>query len=212
MHIYGIPPQTSAAGHTAALWTTQPPIFTARLRVLETATPHAAGEKVETTILLEDPSNAQLFAAAPYAHTSAVQHALDSSRFFAVRVQGEGGMKATLGVGFEERSEAFDFGIALQEAGKVLGFVTEAEKEKERRKGDAQEEKRDYSLKEGETITVNLGKGRRRPPARAIEGDGTLPVLAPPPSAGQVREKMRLEEERQTQTQGGTEEDFGDFQ
>ena len=47
--------------------------------------------------------------------------ALGSSRFFALRVVGEGGMKATLGIGFEERSDAFDFNTTLQDVRKLLG-------------------------------------------------------------------------------------------
>lgn len=47
--------------------------------------------------------------------------ALGSSRFFALRVVGEGGMKATLGIGFEERADAFDFNTTLQDVRKLLG-------------------------------------------------------------------------------------------
>ncbi|KAK2732720.1 hypothetical protein FQN55_003941 [Onygenales sp. PD_40] len=148
VHVYAIPPLTSMKGYAAADWTVPDPknnnqtrqIFTARLRVLETAIPSPspspssqaqlqargnnladAGEKVKTDILLEDPSNGNLFAAAPYTDAGAVEHALDSSRFFAIRVIGDG-RKAMLGIGFEDRSEAFDFGVTLQEARKVLGF------------------------------------------------------------------------------------------
>ena len=84
-------------------------IFTARLRMLETAVPTANNdESVKTDILLEDPTNGQLFATASYTVTAVVEQVLDSSRFFAIRVQGEGGRKAVLGIGFEERSEALD--------------------------------------------------------------------------------------------------------
>ena len=77
---------------------------------------------MKTDILLEDPATGQLFAAAPYTAVTVVEQVLDSSRFFAVTVQGEGGRKAVLGVGFEERSEAFDFSVALQEVRKTLGI------------------------------------------------------------------------------------------
>jgi hypothetical protein len=126
----------SMKGYTAADWTKPDPrnggktmqIFTARLRILETATPFTVPgtdqehEQVKTDIVLEDPSAGTLFAAAPYTDESAVEHAVDSSRFFALRVMGEGGRKAMLGIGFEDRSEAFDFGVTLQEARKVLGL------------------------------------------------------------------------------------------
>ena len=135
VHVYAIPPLTSMKGYTAADWTTPDPrnndqtrqIFTARLRIVETAIPiparpgAAEQEKVTTDILLEDPNNGTLFAAAPYTDEGVVEHAVDSSRFFALRVMGDG-RKAVLGIGFEDRSEAFDFGVTLQEARKVLGF------------------------------------------------------------------------------------------
>ncbi|WEW60900.1 hypothetical protein PRK78_006388 [Emydomyces testavorans] len=228
IHVYAIPPLMSMKGYTAAHWTAPDPsgktkeIFTARLRILETAIPLPTSpartrpgktvatsaapvepqETVKTDILLEDASSGDLFAAAPYTDAGVVEHAIDSSRFFALRVVGEG-KKAVLGIGFEDRSEAFDFGVALQEARKVLGFgaggasaTVDAQKPPTlapagagRRPGippsrgrvgaalggrkpprqqpqvpekPADTRPKDYSLKPGQTITVNIG-GRQRP-------------------------------------------------
>ncbi|KAJ9669593.1 hypothetical protein H2201_000460 [Coniosporium apollinis] len=241
VHIYNIPPATSTKGYTAATWTAnnnQRLIFTARLRVLETAVPapnaQPQEETVTTTLLLEDPSNGQLFAAAPYTAPQAVEQALDSSRFFAVRVVGEGGRKAVLGIGFEERSDAFDFSIALQDARRVLGFEGPAASAMGAGRGqpggrargvgkaatlepEPEPEKRDFSLKEGEMITVNIGgRGRRTredagaqgvdktavgggnalfsikpPPSSSEPGGGTVPFLPPPPSAAEVKADRR---------------------
>ena len=142
VHIYALPPLTTTKGYHAASWTANSnsrEIFVARLRILETAIPHpdGSGESLSTEILLEDPANGQLFAAAPYKDAGAVEAALDSARFFAVRVVGDGGRKAVLGIGFEERTEAIDFGIALQEARKVqsLGDGSDG-----RKKGTKEEE------------------------------------------------------------------------
>ncbi|RFU32880.1 hypothetical protein B7463_g3450, partial [Scytalidium lignicola] len=217
VHIYNIPPLTSTKGYIAAQWTENNnarQIFTARLRVLETAIPTTTpnpqadtdGETVKTDIILEDPSNGALFAAAPYTTPSIVEQVLDSSRFFAVRVQGEGGRKAVLGIGFEERSEAFDFSVCLQEVRKTLGIQADApgpgnagkgrrpgggavKKEEEKKP----EEKKDFSLKEGETITVSIGgrgSGRRN---REKSDDANSQSsglgafsLPPPPSSGGV--------------------------
>ena len=225
VHVYNIPPLTSNKGYTASTWTAdnnKRQIFTARLRILETAvpTPNGAGETVKTDLLLEDPSNGQLFAAAPYTSPSAVEQVLDSSRFFAVRVVGDGGMKAVLGIGFEERSEAFDFGVALQEARKVQGLdqvAVPAGAKKASGKGGVEEkvpEKVDFSLKEGQTITVNIGgRGRRQkeksndssppPPYGAVApasiaplpagggGVKTIPFLPPPPSTQDLKAENR---------------------
>ncbi|KAF1348589.1 hypothetical protein BDV97DRAFT_296916 [Delphinella strobiligena] len=201
VHIYQIPPITSTKGFSASPWTASPrptaqQIFTARLRVIETSL--GGSSNVKADIVLEDPSTGDLFAAAPYTSPAVLQQASDSSRFFAVRVVGEGGMKATLGMGFEERSEAFDFSITLGEVRKVMNM--DGAGAAQVGKKAVEEAKMDFSLKEGESITVNTGgKGRRmredkkedqgdgaalfsiRPPP-APEQDGPLPTLAAPPS------------------------------
>ncbi|AEO55505.1 hypothetical protein MYCTH_2132825 [Thermothelomyces thermophilus ATCC 42464] len=250
VHVYSIPRDAvaTAAGYAAASWTADPrnPIFTARLRVLETSfttscsssSPETKGGgeeeeeqegelQIKVDILLEDPSTGSLFAAAPYTTPAAVEPTTDSSRFFAVRVQDPSGkQKATLGVGFEERSEAFDFGVALQEATRALGRSQPGSSSGCGRQGaaggksgsggggakagaGAAEEKRDLSLKEGETITVNLAgtrfAGRRAARSESQggkkkeeEGEEPQSLSAfalpppPPPSAREVRAQKRL--------------------
>lgn len=176
-------------------------IFTARMRVVETSVPSERGddsdEKVTTTILLEDSKTGDLFAAAPYTSERVVEQALDSSRFFAITVVGEG-RKAVLGMGFEERSEAFDFSVALQDTRKALGFEAKSTTAAgpgargANSKQSIEEPKRDFSLKEGETISINLGglKGRRaRPegdksPGQQKSEQEALFSIAPPPGSG----------------------------
>lgn len=216
VHVYNIPPLASTRGYVAASWTDDPRrhIFTCRMRLVETATPSSscsddnATEDIKVDIILEDPSSGTLFAAAPYTTPAVVEPALDSSRFFAVRVQDpSGGRKATLGVGFEDRSDAFDFSVALQEARKGLGIVDPAEEEARRREKekskkrdeDEERERKDYSLKEGETITVSFGgsggvgrrKGRPAAPSHAAEehvtGSLNSFALPPPPGPASVR-------------------------
>ncbi|KAG4030577.1 hypothetical protein MFRU_011g00360 [Monilinia fructicola] len=241
VHVYNIPPLTSNKGYVAATWTAdnnKRQIFTARIRILETAFPDKNGEeKVKADILLEDPSNGQLFAAAPYTVTGVVEQVLDSSRFFAIRVQGEGGRKAVLGIGFEERSEAFDFSVALQEVRKTLGIEEQGGGKpiSAGKKEEKSEFKRDFSLKEGETITVNIG-GRgagRRSPKKSHDSDKGLtgfslpppPVggafLPPPPSAQEVKAKKRLSQnnieapsfsEPSAEELGFDDGEFGEFQ
>jgi hypothetical protein len=224
VHIYQIPPATSTKGYQASTWTANNnklQIFTARLRVVETSIPtdNDSHEKVTTTLLLEDPKTGDLFAASPYTSERTVEQALDSSRFFAITVVGEG-RKAVLGMGFEERSEAFDFSIALQDARRVLGFeakpTSNAARASSSKENSIQDEpKRDFSLKAGETISINLGglKGRRSrshegekgeegqkseqdalfsikpPPGSGGGGGGGF--LPPPPSAKSVKEERR---------------------
>jgi hypothetical protein len=254
VHIYQIPPLTSTKGYQASTWTAdnnKRQIFTARLRVVETCIPttttSAAGgdeetETVTTALLLEDAGSGQLFAAAPYTSPVIVEQAIDSSRFFAITVVGEG-RKAVLGMGFEERSEAFDFSIALQDARRTLGFETNPNappssraggKSSSSKKVPAEEVKQDFSLKEGETISINFGglKGRRdrkedRSPAeQKSEQDalfsiqpppasGGSPFLPPPPSAKSVKEERRRSRqafEMKPQDMGFDDGEFGEFQ
>lgn len=162
---------------------------------------------------------------------------LDSARFFAVRVVGEGGRKATLGIGFEERGEAIDFGIALQEVRKVQGIGGE-EKPKAGAKGlvtEVQEEKKDFRLKEGEMIHVDIGRRGRRKEGSVREGDekalfSIAPppyspyvnkgggLLPPPPSAKEVKKERRRSgqgmpaEEASAAALGFDDGEFGEFQ
>jgi len=235
VHVYNPPPLTSNAGYVAASWTAdnnKRQIFTARLRVLETAIPTSNNdETVKTDILLEDPSNGELFAAAPYTGPAVVEQVLDSSRFFALRVQGEGGRKAVLGIGFEERSDAFDFSVALQEVRKTLGIEDSGKAGGKRVEKEKPAEKKDFSLKEGETITVNIGRwAGRRIQAKSDEfsggfslppppgGGSVRPFLPPPPSAQEVKAQKRLSQNMGTPKPGSIEElgfddgEFGEFQ
>ncbi|KAF2121420.1 adaptin ear-binding coat-associated protein 2 [Lophiotrema nucula] len=242
VHVYQIPPATTTKGYQASTWTANDnklQIFTARLRIMETSIPtptanDESAEKVSTTLLLEDPSSGNLFAAAPYTSPRVVEQALDSSRFFAITVVGEG-RKAILGMGFEERSEAFDFSVSLQDARKALGFdvPTSTGPQSRKTKAQAEEPKRDFSLKEGETIAINFGglKGRRSrpdsispnpspagekseqealfsikpPPGSGSSPGGGMPFLPPPPSAKSVKEERR----RSRQTFEQTPQDLG---
>lgn len=148
------------------------------------------------------------------------------------------GRKAVLGMGFEERSEAFDFSIALQDARKALGFEPKVSGQpgaKAKAKKDAEEPKRDFSLKEGETISINLGglKGRRsRPDTEKSPGEqkseqealfsiapppgsGGSSFLPPPPSAKSVKEERRRSRQNFEPTPedlGFDDGEFGEFQ
>ncbi|KAK0666115.1 hypothetical protein QBC41DRAFT_399056 [Cercophora samala] len=238
VHIYTLPPTTpSSSTYLASSWTSLPqnPIFTSRLRILETSlSPDTPELKVD--ILLESTTSSsssesgqpQLFAAAPYTTPAIVTPCSDSSRFFALRVSDPStGKKASLGIGFEERSDAFDFNLALQECGKSLGFAgaggqQQQQPEREKKGKGKQEERKDWSLKEGETITINLGGkfGRRQgqggggsggerkqeeeegkslnsfalppPPGGGGGGGGGFSLPPPPPSASEARRQKRL--------------------
>jgi hypothetical protein len=222
VHVYNIPPLTTTKGYTAATWTADPKrhIFSARLRILETATLKGTSETVKTDVLLEDPKDGALFAAAPYTDPSVVEQVLDSSRFFAIRVMGDGGRKAVLGIGFEQRPEAFDFGVSLQEVGKVLGFDSQTGNQTAgKAKAENPVKKMDYSLKDGETIHVTIGgKGRRLQREEKKEDSASfaaIPFLPPPPSAEDVKAQRRRSKSPQPPNpidSGFDDGEFGEFQ
>ena len=45
----------------------------------------------------------------------AIEAVLDSSRYFVVRIQNEGGQSANVGIGFADRGDSFDLNVALQD-------------------------------------------------------------------------------------------------
>lgn len=213
VHVYQIPPLTSNKGFTASSWTAPPrptaqEIFVARLRVVETS----IDARISTAIVLEDSTSGDLFAAAPYTSEAVVQQATDSSRFFAVRVVGDGGMKATLGIGFEDRGLALDFSIALTDARKVMhtsGTNDPIAARQAVQKQAATVSPRDFSLKEGEKIHVQLGSRSSRPATKPQTQESqsneaaALFSIAPPPSSSASQAAKDL---------GFDDGDFGDFQ
>ena len=60
----------------------------------------------------------QIFAVAPVRKDGppAAEKVSDSSRFFVMRIENASGAYAFIGVGFNQRSDAFDFNVAMQDA------------------------------------------------------------------------------------------------
>ncbi|KAF8248903.1 adaptin ear-binding coat-associated protein 1 NECAP-1 [Wilcoxina mikolae CBS 423.85] len=220
VHIYAVPPLTSNQGYKASLWNVdneKARIFTARIRIIETATVTVNDEEtVKTDVRLEDPKSGDLFANCPYEGAFCVEQVVDSSRFFAVRVV-DGPRKAILGIGFEDRSDAFDFGVALQEIRRHMDATANSSNDKKlngaQNNSAPLAEKKDYSLKEGETISITIGnKGRRRAPsANNKNGQLPLPFLPPPPSAEDVKRRQSRNLDEEEVKLGFDDDAFGDF-
>ena len=120
----------------------------------------------------------------------AVEKVLDSSRYFVLRIEHQG-RHAFVGLGFNERSNAFDFNVAITDHKRDLDREKEVVALKEKA---ASEPQLDFSFKEGEKITINVrptGSGEasssRRANRRAGASNGGVSasggMLAPPPSA-----------------------------
>jgi len=168
--LYQIPPAT-AAGHKADDW--KDCVWRGKLRISAKGNDvhirfiHASGENmgnslVEVVIVDGDCDKY-------------VERATDSSRYFAIKVVDASGAKKTfIGLGFKERNDAFDFNCTLQDF-------------KNRNVVEKQEPipTKDYSLKEGEKITVNFKgiKHKKKDAAAPISTGGGLGFLPPPPSS-----------------------------
>ncbi|CAJ0587199.1 unnamed protein product, partial [Mesorhabditis spiculigera] len=178
--IYRIPPLSTNKGHKAADWNLDTPDWTGRLRLV------AIGKKLE--LRLEDKGSGQLYAKAPVESYPGVgvESVSDSSRYFVIRLVNENGQTANVGLGFADRGDSFDFNVALQDHFKYLEKAAEIEQQSSQPGPQL-----DLGFKEGQTITINIGKKRdggasstSRPKPAAGAGGG-FPLLPPPPGPGQ---------------------------
>ncbi|KAK8934651.1 hypothetical protein KSP39_PZI014253 [Platanthera zijinensis] len=113
--VFKIPPRSTSVGYKCGEWLQSDRIWSGRLRVV------SCGDRCE--IRLEDPSSGELFAACfvlPGQRESSVETVLDSSRYFVLKIEDGRGKHAFIGLGFNERNEAFDFNVALSDHEKYL--------------------------------------------------------------------------------------------
>ncbi|KAH8929500.1 adaptin ear-binding coat-associated protein 1 NECAP-1 [Atractiella rhizophila] len=187
-YVYRLPPRTSTAGYKAAEWgDLNAFLWSGRLRILEKSTLSASSSPT-LTIQLEEATSGDVFAQCPYDEKNweaQVEPVLDSSRYFILKiVDKDTGKHAFIGMGFAERGEAFDFNVVLQDWRKRVSLPPTDEASSSSLPAAPS---RDFSLKEGQTITVSIGgkggKKRERPPPASTTGGGLLPLLPPPPSA-----------------------------
>jgi len=169
--VYKIGPRPNAAGYKAQDWDATKFIWSGRLVIIE------KGEKC--TIRLEDPNSGEMFASCPVDGT-AVEPVLDSSRYFVLKIQDGSGRHAFVGMGFTERSDAFDFNAAISDH---LRGVQQRKESEKAAAALASQPKIDYSLKSGQTIHVELkgaSKGAGSAPKKS-DGGGGGAFLPPPP-------------------------------
>ncbi|MBA0847777.1 hypothetical protein Goshw_023126 [Gossypium schwendimanii] len=193
--VYKIPPRSTSGGYKCGEWLQSDKIWSGRLRVVSC--------KDRCEIRLEDPNSAELFAACfiyPGQRESSVEPALDSSRYFVLKIEDGNGKHAFIGLGFNERNEAFDFNVALSDHDKYVS----RENEKEANEKNATDSLIDihpavnHRLKEGETIRINIqpkpSSGTGMLSAAALSGAVLKPntlCLAPPPAgSGKIRSPL----------------------
>ncbi|KAK6141653.1 hypothetical protein DH2020_024595 [Rehmannia glutinosa] len=186
--VFKIPPRPTSGGYKCGEWLQSDKIWSGRLRVVSCDT--------RCEIRLEDPNSGELFAACfvnPGQREVAVESVLDSSRYFVLRVEDGRGKHAFLGLGFNERNEAFDFNVALSDHEKYV------KREVDKEVGAGGEGGEDgqidihpavnHRLKEGETIRISVknkpSSGTGMLSAAGLSSGTGKPKalsLAPPPS------------------------------
>ncbi|KAK9684962.1 hypothetical protein RND81_10G245900 [Saponaria officinalis] len=197
--VFKIPPRSTSGGYKCGEWLQSDKIWSGRLRVVSC--------KSRAEVRLEDPSSGDLFAAC-YVNAGqrdqSVEPALDSSRYFVLKIEDGRGKHAFVGLGFAERNEAFDFNVALSDHEKHV--MRENDADKGAINGDSAgvdsqsidiHPAVNHRLKEGETIRINV---KHKPAGGtsllSVGKSGALPSasnpkplgLAPPPNAsGKIR-------------------------
>jgi hypothetical protein len=143
-------------------------------------------------IKLVTPDTGETFAECPVLAGS-VDTVVDSSRYFVLKVEDKANKRhAFVGIGFAERSEAFDFNATLQDHDRrQQDLKLQAKKRAEQ--GPAP----DYSIPTGQTITVRLpgGSTTSTPPTATTTptaGPVSFTGLVPPPPGAGGRTKHRV--------------------
>ncbi|KAH9997479.1 hypothetical protein BJV77DRAFT_1058934 [Russula vinacea] len=185
--VYRIPPLKANEGHRAQEWgDLSQPLWKGRMRVVE---------KLDAvSLLFEDAQN--VFARALYDPSRpSVEAVLDSSRYFVIR--------AYIGMGFTERSDSFDFNVALQDYTKRwkarMNPPSPAVGVNNPSPHIPPGPKKDYSLKDDQTFTISIpGRGSKSDSGSNLQGlgplstglnkssavdGGTFPLLPPPPTS-----------------------------
>ncbi|XP_011038202.1 PREDICTED: uncharacterized protein At1g03900-like [Populus euphratica] len=149
-YVYMIPPRKSAASYRADEWDVNKWAWEGTLKVI------SKGE--ECIIRLEDKTTGELYARAFLRNGDLhpVEPVLDSSRYFVLRIEENIGGRlrhAFIGIGFRERAEAYDFQAALHDHMKYLDKKKTAEEMEQHFQTTSSV---DYSLKEGETIVLQI--------------------------------------------------------
>mmetsp|Transcript_7251 Transcript_7251/g.10786 ORF Transcript_7251/g.10786 Transcript_7251/m.10786 type:complete len:302 (+) Transcript_7251:97-1002(+) len=168
VHVFRIPTLNTAVGYRAADWP-KDPVWSGKLKIT------AKGRNC-VIYLLDDQNN--VFAKCPY-NDNAVEKVKDSGRYFVLKIINDAGRHAFIGIAFNERNDAFDFNVSLQE------HKNECEREDRAAAGELPSELpvQDRSIKQGEKIKVKIGNigGSKREGKKVSNSTG---VLAPPPAGG----------------------------
>jgi len=170
VHAFALPPKTSARAWSAEAMR-EKEIWAGVLKVVT-----RSEDKAVIQLLNAD---GQLFAAAPVAKgrafTECVESAADSSRYFSIVVRNDQGRSAPIGIGFRDRTSAFDFRASLMEWEKKRTGVAGA--------AAAAAASEDLALRAGTALNLNRAFHKEAPSTAPATTPAASGPLAPPPAA-----------------------------
>jgi len=138
-HVFKLPPRPTSGGWRGGDWRDE--VWQGTVKVVE------RGQA--TLVLLVDRTSGDIFAVCPI-KDGAVDRCVDSSRYFVLRIENANGRHMFIGVAFNERNDSFDFNTSLEDA----------RREREAAKEPVEKlpglPTKDYSIKQGEKIRVNI--------------------------------------------------------
>jgi len=157
-HVFKLPPRQSGSGWRGADW--QEKVWQGTVKVVERKRDREGVEEEETMILLVDGTNSSIFAVCPVTgRHNPVERCIDSSRYFVLRIENGAGRAMFIGLAFNERNDAFDFNIALEDSRKEKEAEKNARQAAFSRHNNTGKETRvDYSIKAGQKIHIALPK------------------------------------------------------
>jgi hypothetical protein len=144
-NVFKIPPLNQADGYRCTGWESCE-MWSGRCRVL------VKGKSAR--VVLDDPSTGKVFAEAPLDNANALEPVLDSRRFFVLRVV-NGARHAFIGIGFNERNEAFDFKLACEDSKKVTDEFEASQAAASAPPQPIKSSGTDWSLQPGQKIQIN---------------------------------------------------------
>ena len=175
VYVYKIPPLSSAGGHRADNWNLAEPLKTC---------PLAVERRGDTLVLEFQAENGGVFAQSTLDITKGgkveqfLEQCVDTSRYFAVKIQGGGGRTATIGFGFRDRERATDLREALQYYKKSIEREIES-------KNAPTLNFHIPKLAEGEKIHIG-GKSGKTKVVKDSKKGGAVPLLGKKPPGGPV--------------------------
>ncbi|KAL3671599.1 hypothetical protein V7S43_003515 [Phytophthora oleae] len=223
--------QVTSLAPRADAWDPENPFLTGSVRVLQKGDACFVQLFEPVAEDAEETATPTLFAQCPLQITRDlaldvyVHDCVDSSRYFMLRVEDEkSGRRAFVGIGFPDRTAAFNFKATLQDYAKYALRQLEVEQVEAAEETAPASPKKDLSLPQGTTIRINLkangsedtekhSRRRRSSDEQGAVSPAKMPLIPPPPgdSPSSAVKVPTIAPPSAESTTTGDDEDWGDF-